>query len=618
MKCVRCKKNLPDLRSSCDCGQDPYTGLILHERYELLGELGAGGMGLIYRAIKRDDGTLCVIKISRWAQALEEMRKIDPTEAREEERARIEREFTLLEKASSRSKHVVRVYDHFAEDPRIGLYYPMEFLDGQPLSQIDGWGQPMDPIRALKLMAQINEGIGVAHGLGVVHRDLNADNIFIVRFDGSDDFVKLIDFGIARNLYNRRKLFQTGDHLAFGHLDFLAPEQVGYSHATQSYDREVAANLDHRADIYSLGVIMFMMLTGYPPFETKTFEDLALRDWEYPPGLEQAVDDNLLVGGLRDIVTACLQPDPNQRPSDVLVLGDMLYHVLRELQRDPTIANPHGETLDLTHEFGEIELPDDLDTLGASLIDQALQPMPSQLGLPTMRSSKAGLSNATQLRPSPPKAPAPASPKAPAPPPPPSAKKTPPLPPNPSGNKPVFSATAALSASSSPSPKEPPPPPFSKPSSQVSPAEDSPLLYLDEGDQNDTIATPVAPWLQSSAEKSPAAPWLQQPSTPPAASWPQPSLEKSPAASWANENTDENPIIPQKPEPFVELPATAIAPVESGKPSQANRAASEPDQESRPSALLDTQAQALKTKMILMLGIAGFLIALSAFFFLGR
>ncbi len=414
MKCARCKKNLPDLRSSCDCGQDPYAGLILHERYELLGELGAGGMGLIYRAIKRDDGTLCVIKISRWAQALEEMRKIDPTEAREEERARIEREFTLLEKASSRSKHVVRVYDHFAEDPRIGLYYPMEFLDGQPLSQIDGWGQPMDPIRALKLMAQINEGIGVAHGLGVVHRDLNADNIFIVRFDGSDDFVKLIDFGIARNLYNRRKLFQTGDHLAFGHLDFLAPEQVGYSHATQSYDREVAANLDHRADIYSLGVIMFMMLTGYPPFETKTFEDLALRDWEYPPGLEQAVDDNLLVGGLRDIVTACLQPDPNQRPSDVLVLGDMLYHVLRELQRDPTIANPHGETLDLTHEFGEIELPDDLDTLGASLIDQALQPMPSQLGLPTMRSSKAGLSNAAQLRPSPPKAPTPPPPKAPS------------------------------------------------------------------------------------------------------------------------------------------------------------------------------------------------------------
>jgi len=95
-------------------------------------------------------------------------------------------------------------------------------------------------------------------------------------------------------------------------------------------------------------------------------------------------------------------------------------------------------------------------------------------------------------------------------------------------------------------------------------------------------------------------------------------LEKSPAASWANENTDENPIIPQKPEHFIDLPATPITPVESGKSSQANRAASEPDQESRPSALLDAQAQALKTKMILMLGIAGFLIALSAFFFLGR
>ncbi|MCB9641366.1 MAG: serine/threonine protein kinase [Myxococcales bacterium] len=474
MKCAQCKRPLPDLRSACSCGQDPYAGLILNERYELLGELGAGGMGLIYRALKLDDGTLCVIKISRWGKALEEMRQLDPAEAREEERARIEREFTLLQKASSRSKHVVHVYDTFAEDPRVGLYYPMEFLDGQPLSQIDGWGQPIDPARVLKLMAQINEGIGVAHGLGVVHRDLNADNIFIVNFEGTDDFVKLIDFGIARNLYNRRKLFQTGDHLAFGHLDFLAPEQVGYSHATQNYDREVAAKLDHRADIYSLGVMMFMMLTGFAPFETKTFEDLALRDWEYPPGLEQAIDDGLLIGGLRDIVSACLQPDPDQRPPDVLVLGDMLSHQLRAMQQNPTLADPHAETLDITHEFGEIELPDDLDTLGASLIDSALQPMPSQIGLPSVRSSQAANPSpfpAVPLAPTPP-----AAPKAPTPPPPPAkAKATP-----------------------------PPPPPAAR--AAVKPNDDSPLRYLDENVESDTVADPKAPWEQGAELGAPPSP----------------------------------------------------------------------------------------------------------------
>ncbi len=595
MKCARCKKNLPNLRSSCDCGQDPYAGLILNERYELLGELGSGGMGLIYRAIKQDDGTLCVIKISRWAQALEEMRKLDPAEAREEERARIEREFTLLQKASSRSKHVVHVYDNFAEDPRIGLYYPMEFLEGQPLSQVEGWGQPMDPIRVLKFMAQINEGIGVAHGLGVVHRDLNADNIFIVRFEGEDDFVKLIDFGIARNLYNRRKLFQTGDHLAFGHLDFLAPEQVGYSHATQSYDREVAAKLDHRADIYSLGVMMFIMLTGYPPFETKTFEDLAVRDWEYPPGLEQAVDDNLLVGGLRDIVTACLQPDPEQRPSDVLVLGDMLYHLLRELQRDPTIANPHGETLDLTHEFGEIELPDDLDTLGASLIDHALQPMASQLSIPTIRSSKAGLSNAAApIRPTTPKAPVP---------PPHSPKMPPPHPTSPSGSKPAFPPHPTSPSGSKPvfppHPPSPypsaspliPPPPFAKQTPNAPSVNETPLRYLEEDDHNDTIATPLSPWEQAKDLTSPVSPWEQTKALNP------------PVSPW--EQTTENPQAP----PHQEIAWDHVSPNDTW-PGQEKKPHSPPS--SAPNA------KALQTKVILLLGIAGFLIALSAFFFLGR
>lgn len=328
MKCGICQQPLDTLKAICSCQKDPYAGYVLAERYKLLGRIAKGGMGIVYRAIRLEDDTLCAIKISRWSEALQQLRQYEPQEAREEEEARLQREFKLLEKASSQTPHIVQVFDEMRDDQRTGLYYPMEFLEGQPLSAHPHWNQAMDKKDVVELILQMSEGISIAHGLGVVHRDLNPDNVFIVKQGDQEQFVKLIDFGIARDLYARREIYRTGHDMAFGHLHYMAPEQVGYSPKTGTYERETAAKLDTRADIYTIGAIMFHMLTGYPPFEDDTLEGLAVRDWEEPTNVKRAKEEGLLPSGLRDIITSCLEADPNNRPPDIFVLRDMLqtYH----------------------------------------------------------------------------------------------------------------------------------------------------------------------------------------------------------------------------------------------------------------------------------------------------
>lgn len=328
MKCGLCERPLSHLNAVCDCGRDPNAGWIMHNRYQLLGLIGQGGMGMIYRAVDQQTQQLCAIKISRWSEALQQLRHMESAEAKAEERARVEREFKLLEKAASRSSHVVQVFDSFREDPRLGCYYPMEFLEGQPLSKIPEWGSPMPPQQVVPLILQLCAGVGVAHGLGVVHRDLNPDNIFIVRTPEHERFVKLIDFGIARDLYARKGIYNTGSDLAFGHLHYLAPEQVGYDPVADTYQKETAARLDHRADIYSLGAIMFHMLTGVPPFDDGTLEGLALRNWRKPPHVAQAIKESFLPDELQGLILACLQPMPNLRVPDILALSDMLQSYL--------------------------------------------------------------------------------------------------------------------------------------------------------------------------------------------------------------------------------------------------------------------------------------------------
>ena len=411
MKCGVCQKRLEHLRATCDCGEDPFQGHILAERYRLLGKLAEGGMGMIYRAISLKDDKLCAIKISRWGKALQELRELQPEEALEEERARVQREFTLLQKAASQSKNIVQVDDQLRDDPRVGLYYPMEFLEGQPLTGLADWNTPFTPVRALSIIMQVCQAAGIAHGLGVVHRDLNPDNIFTVRYDGDDEYVKLIDFGIARDLYEKRKLFVTGDDMAFGHLHYLAPEQVGYSVKKGTYDKSTASKLDHRADIYSIGAIMFHMLTGMPLFEDNTLEGLANRDWEYPLNMEKADEQMMFPVNLRDIILACLETDPELRPPDTYTLYALFFDALQDLQRGLSGG------YDITTNSQDL-LIDGMEDFAASLANTLEDEIGRVAAKIEQEESEWDEENATVESPKPPPPPPPSPTKVPPPPPP--------------------------------------------------------------------------------------------------------------------------------------------------------------------------------------------------------
>jgi serine/threonine-protein kinase len=347
--------------------------MILNERYRLLGQLARGGMSLIYRAISLSDQSLCAIKISRWSEALQDMRQFESAEALAEEKARIDREWKLLHKAASRSQHIVQVLDSYDEDPRIGLYYPMEFLKGQPLSKMPFWGQAINPREVVELILQLGDGVSVAHGLGVVHRDLNPDNIFIVRTADQQNFVKLIDFGIARDLYARRQIYNTDTDLVFGHLNYLAPEQVGYNPATDKYQREIATNIDHRADIYSIGAIMFQMLSGLPLFKDHTLEELATRNWKRPEHLAIAIQQDLLPTQLQDLLFSCLQPAPDLRLPDIFALNDLLQNCIKDLPEkwEPTKTDSHNLNKFLQNPHDEFA-EDSVESFEASHTDSTI------------------------------------------------------------------------------------------------------------------------------------------------------------------------------------------------------------------------------------------------------
>jgi serine/threonine protein kinase/DNA-binding beta-propeller fold protein YncE len=208
--------------------------------YKILAEIGRGGMGIVYQALDQRDNRLVAIK-----QLV--MTNIDP--AKEQEfRDRFKREAAT----ASRLKHpnIVTVFDVSTET---GTYfYVMEYLEGHSLrKELELKGGRLTPQQYWPIFAQVVEGLSFAHSMNVVHRDVKPDNIFLL----SDGRVKITDFGIARSAddFEQTSLTKTG--VMMGTLAYVSPEQL-----------QDAKNVDHRADIFSLGVVSYESLSGLVPF----------------------------------------------------------------------------------------------------------------------------------------------------------------------------------------------------------------------------------------------------------------------------------------------------------------------------------------------------------------
>jgi serine/threonine protein kinase len=291
------------------------VGLVIAERYHILGKLGEGGMGLVYLAEHVRMGRRCAVKVMHAGL----MHDADAV-------ARFNREAAN----ASRINHpnVAAIYD-FGETPDNIVYLAMELVEGESLASIVAREGALPESRAVELGRQVAEAVNAAHELGIVHRDLKPDNIMVMRARDGRDIVKVVDFGIAKATQGER-LDVTRTGFVIGTPDYMSPEQV------------LGDPLDPRSDIYSLGSILYEMLTGKRPFAGPSGEvSVRLRLTEPPPRPCQLRSG--LSPELDEIVTKAMARSPEERFQNALALRDALQEVQRS-SAPPLVTGPRSVT----------------------------------------------------------------------------------------------------------------------------------------------------------------------------------------------------------------------------------------------------------------------------------
>jgi len=227
-------------------------GLIIGGKYRLEEEIGRGSMGTVYRAVHVTLGQRVAIKLISGEH-------LPSTEAR--------KRFSLEAKAAAklRSRHVVQVYDD-GETPEGNPYIVLEYLEGETLEQRLERAHDLPLADAVRIVGHVGRALARAHAQGIVHRDLKPANIFLVKSDDDDDgfIAKVLDFGIAK-LDSQSDTGTTQAGTLLGTPLFMSPEQV-----------RGASSVDHRADLYALGMCLFHMLTHEFAFFSQNYSQILI------------------------------------------------------------------------------------------------------------------------------------------------------------------------------------------------------------------------------------------------------------------------------------------------------------------------------------------------------
>jgi len=293
--------------------------------YRVTAKLGEGGMGQVFLAEHPVIGSKVAIKAvhSQYARNAEVVSRF-VTEARAVNQVGHE--------------HIVSITD-FGTTPASDFYFVMEYLQGSMLAEQIGDAFP--PARALNIAAQIADALQASHDQGVIHRDLKPANVLLITRDGTPDFVKVFDFGLAKLIGNNGApaAHHTGAGIVMGTPFYMSPEQcVG--------DAEV----DHRCDIYALGVILFEMLTGRVPFTGEGYGEVLYKHVNAtPPSLRELVPR--LPAALEALVARAMAKDPNQRFQSMAELRAALLEIASAFSTGPEptsrsrLLTPRSEAL---------------------------------------------------------------------------------------------------------------------------------------------------------------------------------------------------------------------------------------------------------------------------------
>ena len=268
----------------------PIIGLIVDGRYKVAEMIGEGGMGKVYLAEHVDIGKRVALKVlhpsySRMPDLVERFRR----EAR----------------AASKigHPHIVDVTDSGTTADG-SAYFVMEFLEGVELGGVIEREGALEVARAVRIAQQICRALAAAHASGIIHRDLKPENIFLTIRDGTADFVKVLDFGIAKTTEaeeaRERKLTSPG--MAMGTPEYMAPEQAAGRPA------------DARCDVYALGAILYEMLTGVPPYQGDNFMEILTKKATVDP-VPPVHLRSTIPATVSSLVVQAMARNPDDRPS---------------------------------------------------------------------------------------------------------------------------------------------------------------------------------------------------------------------------------------------------------------------------------------------------------------
>jgi serine/threonine-protein kinase len=282
---------------------DPLIGQVLDGRYKIEKVLGEGGMGLVYKAVHTTLGKPLAIKVLR-----PEVSKNEEIVARFRQEAQ--------SASAIGNQHIIDISD-FGTLQDGSTYFVMEFLGGRSLTKAIEQDK-FTTERTIKVLKQLAGALGAAHEVGIVHRDMKPDNVQLVERGAEKDFVKVLDFGIAKVGGSTSKLTQAGQ--VFGTPHYMSPEQCA------------GTNVDHRTDIYAVGVILYEMACGKVPFDadnlmgilTKHLYENPIPPHELPPPVD-------VPPALEAVILKCLQKKSDQRYQSMAELSADLEAIERGL-----------------------------------------------------------------------------------------------------------------------------------------------------------------------------------------------------------------------------------------------------------------------------------------------
>jgi tRNA A-37 threonylcarbamoyl transferase component Bud32/isoprenylcysteine carboxyl methyltransferase (ICMT) family protein YpbQ len=299
MICLECGKEFPDGFEACPYDASALSrvldklapGSVFVEKYEIAEALGSGGMSTVYKAQHLFLDKVVAIKLLNQQLASD---------------AKSVQRFQVEAKAAFDLNHpnLLGVYD-FGMSGDGQAYIVMDYLEGESLAEIIQREKQIGLVRALPIFLDICKGLAYAHEQGVLHRDIKPSNVMLVKGPNGKDLAKIVDFGLAKVFdENAMKLTQTGE--IFGSPLYMSPEQCR------------GLQLDHRSDLYSMGVLMYEALAGRAPIMgTNVYDTFQKKMTELPPPFEPSL---MVPEWLGQLIFCLLRCEPKERPASARVL----------------------------------------------------------------------------------------------------------------------------------------------------------------------------------------------------------------------------------------------------------------------------------------------------------